>query len=371
MPRKVRAAYFAHSLRSDWNNGNAHFLRGLIRELGELGHDVVAFEPRASWSVENLLEEPRGQEALDQFARTYPDLQIELYDIAAISDRQVWQRSLREFDVVVLHEWNPPALAATLLELRDDLGYRLMFHDTHHRASSSPEQIRLLGIDRFDGVVAFGEVLRKIYQNKFGIKRTWLLHEAADVQIFRPIQSVNKRQDVAWVGNWGDEERSKEIREFLLCAAARLPERKFTIYGVRYPDEALRELNWTGVRYGGYLPNLDAPRIYAESQLTVHVPRQQYAREMIGIPTIRVFEALACGIPLISAPWTDTENLFRDGDLAFVSDHEEMRRTILYLLENSDEATAQAKRGRETVLGRHTCAHRAMELSYIFEEVLQ
>ena len=61
MPRNLRIAYFAHTLRSDWNNGNAHFLRGLARELGTLGHTVKVFEPAAGWSYENLLTEPNGQ----------------------------------------------------------------------------------------------------------------------------------------------------------------------------------------------------------------------------------------------------------------------------------------------------------------------
>jgi spore maturation protein CgeB len=185
------------------------------------------------------------------------------------------------------------------------------------------------------------------------------------------MEGAGKQQDVVWIGNWGDEERSNEIREFLLRPVAEIPELSVTVAGVRYPEDALRELEDTQVRYGGYLPNLEAPRVYSESRLTVHVPRQQYAREMTGIPTIRVFEVLACGIPLISAPWTDTEGLFRAGDFAFANGSEEMRRTMVDLLEHPDKAAAQAERGRETVLSRHTCAHRAAELSNICEEVLQ
>ncbi len=89
----------------------------------------------------------------------------------------------------------------------------------------------------------------------------------------------------------------------------------------------MHALKQAGVDYGGYLPNLEAPRVYAESRLTVHIPRQQYTHAMTGIPTIRVFEALACGIPLISAPWQDTEGLFREGDFAWASTCAEMART--------------------------------------------
>jgi spore maturation protein CgeB len=92
---------------------------------------------------------------------------------------------------------------------------------------------------------------------------------------------------------------------------------------------------------------------------------------MPGIPTIRVFEALACGIPLISAPWRDIEGLFREDDLMFASDAEEMREAMDYLLNHPRAAADQARRGLETVLARHTCLHRARELSSICEELTQ
>lgn len=370
MPDKLRIAYFVHSLRSDWNNGNAHFLRGLLREFGALGHQAIIFEPTREWSIENLLTERDGAEALVEFEQTYPDLSIQLYDPQDIANASTWRRLLRDFDVVIVHEWNPALLAQSLLELRDELGYRMLFHDTHHRASSSPEQIRLLGVDRFDGVVAFGEALRIIYRSRFAMHRVWTLHEAADTQVFRPLPAKAKCQDVVWIGNWGDEERSQEIREFLLRPASRMSSRRFSIHGVRYPNHALEELRASNVNYEGYLPNLRAPYVYAGSRLTVHIPRQQYADAMSGIPTIRVFEALACEIPLISAPWNDTESLFRERDLAFVADGKQMQCAIEQFLGDPARAQAQAHRGRQTVLARHTCKHRAAELEEICKEVL-
>lgn len=110
--------------------------------------------------------------------------------------------------------------------------------------------------------------------------------------------------------------------------------------------------------------------MYAAARLTVHIPRQQYTSAMTGIPTIRVFEALACGIPLISAPWQDTEHLFRPGDFTFVQTSSEMNCAMRKLLEDRAAAAAQAERGMETVLARHTCDHRARELTGICEELM-
>ena len=371
MSRKFRIAYLAHSLRSDWNNGNAHFLRGLLDNLRLLGHHVTAFEPEQEWSIINLRQEDRGQDSLEQFAKLYPDLRIQLYPACDIAEPAFWRDRLRGFDVVVLHEWNPPALAHTLLTLRDELHFKLLFHDTHHRASSSPGAIANFGTDRFDGVLAFGEALRTIYRERFNISRVWTLHEAADTRLFRPLPATPRKQEVVWIGNWGDDERSAEIREFLLTPAAQLPQFRFTVHGVRYPEDGLRALREAGVGFHGYLPNLNAPREYAASALTIHIPRQQYNAALTGIPTIRVFEALACGIPLVSAPWQDTENLFREGDLRFVHNAEEARTAMQELLENPRLAAEQAGRGFNTVLAHHTCRHRAEQVTSILEELFK
>jgi spore maturation protein CgeB len=371
MPHRLRIAYLAHTIRSDWNNGNAHFLRGLLRSLGELGHEVTAFEPEDEWSISNLLQDSAGSHSLAEFTRTYSDLHIEAYSAGSVSDPSEWQARLRGMDAVILHEWNPPQLAHLLLDLRSRLGYKLLFHDTHHRASSSPEQIALFRIDEFDGVLAFGEALRTIYRERFGITRSWTLHEAADVSIFTPRPGTPKTLDCVWIGNWGDNERSEEIRRFLLKPAAHLRDKRSRIYGVRYPQEGLEALREAGVEYGGYLPNLDAPQLYAQATMTVHVPRQQYTRAMAGIPTIRVFEALACGIPLISAPWQDTEHLFREGDFTWAHTCSEMLSAMERILADPAAASAQAARGLETVLSRHTCRHRAEQLTSILEELVR
>lgn len=370
MKSPFRIAYFAHSLRSDWNNGNAHFLRGLARAMSAVGHDVRIFEPCTEWSIEHLREEQRGDNSLAKFQEVYSDLHIATYKQDDSANPAFWRSALRDRDIVIFHEWNPPALAHVLLGLRDETNFRLLFHDTHHRASSSPDQIRLFGTDRFDGILCFGESLRHIYQQNFGIARAWTLHEAADATVFRPRPRQPKTTDVVWIGNWGDGERTREIREFLLDPASALPRYNFCIYGVRYPEDGLLALRQAGVRYGGYLPNLEAPEVYATARLTVHVPRQQYTGAMTGIPTIRVFEALACGIPLVSAPWRDTEFLFREGDLLFARNTTEMQQAMEHLLCDQAAADAQALRGLETILSRHTCRHRAEELTSICEDLL-
>jgi spore maturation protein CgeB len=341
-----------------------------MRGLVAMGHDVSIFEPCTGWSIEHLREEEAGERALSRFSELYPELRVSTYSATQSTDPSFWRSALNDREIVILHEWNPPALAHALLDLRDQLGFCLLFHDTHHRASSSPEQIQLFGIERFDGVIAFGEALRQVYESNFDIRSTWTLHEAADVSIFRPHPYDRKLEDVVWIGNWGDDERAREIQDFLLKPAAALRDRSFVVYGVRYPEDGLVALRDAGVRYAGYLPNLNAPEEYGRARLTVHIPRQQYSGAMTGIPTIRVFEALACGIPLICSPWRDTEHLFEEGDFLIVKNGEEMKHAMEKLLRDKAAADAQALQGLETILSRHTCAHRAEELTLICEDLL-
>lgn len=364
--RSLRIAYLLHSLRSDWNNGNAHFLRGLLREVTRLGHEVIVLEEPGSWSEANLLGEERGLAAMEAFERTFPELRVVERPGGGLAELEL---ALETMDVVIVHEWNEPEVIAGVLAVRDRVGFKAIFHDTHHRASSTPEQIERMQVARFDGVIAFGESLQTIYRKRFGGERVWVLHEAADTSVFFP-RVAEAQQDVVWIGNWGDDERAAEIREYLLGPASRMREQRFGVWGVRYPEEAIVALREAGVTYHGYLPNLSAPAVYAASRLTVHIPRQQYAAAMGGIPTIRVFEALASGSPLVSAPWEDTEELFRPGDLKFVTNEDQMESAMRELLNDEAAAAAQAARGLETVLARHTCRHRAGELTAICEEVL-
>jgi spore maturation protein CgeB len=96
---------------------------------------------------------------------------------------------------------------------------------------------------------------------------------------------------------------------------------------------------------------------------TVHVPRRFYVDLLPGIPTIRVFEALACGIPLVSAPWRDEEGLFRPGeDFLTARDGAEMTRHLAALRDDAGLRAALARQGLATITARHSCAHRAEEL---------
>lgn len=368
MNGRLSFRFFAHSWISDWNHGNAHFLRGLTSELVKLGHEVRCYEERDGWSMQNLAAE--GTNALPDaeatFRHAFPELDVRFYSTGV---REFLERELAGADIVVIHEWNSLEVVNAILELKHKFWFRVLFHDTHHRAYTNPKEILRLPLNEFDGVLAFGDAIRRIYIDAFGVKRTWTFHEAADTAHFFPTES-DKDTDVVWIGNWGDEERTRELEEFLIAPAAELSDAKFAVHGVRYPKGALARLARSRIEFRGYLPNLHAPKMYARSKISLHVPRRFYANGLSGVPTIRVFEALAAGSPLVCAPWNDAEGLFRPGeDYICVPDSRSMIAELQSLLRDDRARQQIAASGLETIRARHTCAHRAQQLLEICHQL--
>ncbi|MBM9593377.1 CgeB family protein [Roseitranquillus sediminis] len=353
----MKFLFYTHSLVSDWNHGNAHFLRGVMRDLIARGHEARALEPEDGWSRRNLVAD-QGDAALSRFRHNFPGLRSETYD-----DAFDHEAAASESDVVVVHEWTDPGLVERLGRARrSGSRFTLLFHDTHHRAVSAERSIADLMLQDYDGILAFGETLRQRYLASGWGERVFTWHEAADDRLFRPDPKAERTGDLIWIGNWGDGERSGEIGAFLIDPARKL-DLTGAVRGVRYPPEALDALAGTRLAYGGWIANADVPAAFARHRVTVHIPRRPYVRSLPGIPTIRPFEAMACGIPLISAPWSDSEGLFREGrDYLVARDGEEMTRRLRDVLQDRDLAAALAASGLETIRARHTCRHRVDEL---------
>ncbi len=360
----MKIVYFTHSLASCWNHGNAHFLRGVLRELIARGHEVAAYEPHGAWSLQNLLADA-GEEGLAPYLDAYPELAAITYtpdaDVGAMVDGA---------DLIIMHEWNDPALVAQVGRLRADGGrFTALFHDTHHRAVSEPEAITAFDLSGYDGVLAFGETLAAVYRRWGWGDRVFVWHEAADIRQFHPPQIEQPRDGLVWIGNWGDGERSEELTRFLFRPAQTVG-LGLDIYGVRYPRVALETVRGFGADYRGWTPNASAPQIFAKHMATVHVPRRFYVDSLPGIPTIRVFEALACGIPLISAPWRDSERLFRVGeDFLMIENEDQMVDALCRLRDDPDLRASLVRKGLETILARHTCAHRVDELMTVLDKL--
>jgi spore maturation protein CgeB len=358
---------FYHSVISDWNHGNAHFLRGVVSSFMEQGNDVVVYEPMNGWSLQNLID-GYGKNVINEFNDRFPSHKSVFYDPQNFNPYKV----LTDADLVIVHEWNEPELIRVIGEYRSQHShFRLFFHDTHHRSVTKPEEMQAYDLHYYDGVLVFGDVIRKIYLEQGWAKNVYTWHEAADTRVFQPDLETAIEGDLVWIGNWGDDERTEELTEFIIEPVKEL-NLKAVFYGVRYPDFAIELLKKAGIEYRGWLPNHKVPEVFAKYRLTVHVPRRPYVRNLPGIPTIRPFEAMACGIPLLSSWWYDSENLFNPGkDFLMAKTGNEMKDLMTLVLRDPHTAASLGLSGIETIHDRHTCNHRVKELFTILEEISQ
>jgi spore maturation protein CgeB len=355
----TRFALFYQSVVSDWNHGNAHFLRGLMRALQARGHSTICYEQVDNWSLSNLLTV--NPQAIEDFRATFPDLAFERYTLGAQLTRSLRDR-LAHSDVALVHEWNDPLVIRTVGILAKERGIPAYFHDTHYRVVLDSEHRDSLGLDQYTGILAYSPSVADRYR-QLGFERAHVFHEAADTTVFEPLQ-LPKTTDVVFVGNYGDGDRSDELEDYVFGPRPSLRNLRYAVYGVRYPAAVVARLNnGLDISYGGWLPNVRVPRVYSSSRVVLHIPRRQYVEMLPGTPTIRVFEALASGACLISLPWMDTDGLFEAGqDYLVAHSPDEMRDLIDWLCRDDAARTAYGEHGRQTILARHTCGHRAEQL---------
>ncbi len=359
----MRIIFFYHSLLSDWNNSSAHFLRGVGMELLLRGHEVVVYEPRNAWSLEQLLAE-HGHGPVARFHGAYPGLASRRYDAHTLD----LDSALGHADLVLVHEWCDPRLVKAI-GLHHALGgpYRLFFHATHPASITEPEKMARFDLRHYDGVLAAGSVIREQFLAEGWATRAWTWHEAADTRVFKPLAGAVPEGDLVWVGNWRDGEQAAELHEFLVEPVQALGLRA-RVYGAGYTPQAIDALAAAGIEYGGWVPNFELPEVLARFKVAVHIPSREQSRSVAGLPTGRPFQALACGLPLVCAVWDDTDGLFQSGvDYGLARDGDEMTGWLRVLLNNPEMANWMARHGRATVLQRHTCAHRVDQLLSLLE----
>jgi len=361
----MKLAVFCHSLLSDWNHRNAHFLRGIGTECFARGSEALFFEPAEAWSLKNLLRD-HGPAALREFNAYHPALSSRRYLLETFD----FENELEGCNLILVHEWNEPELVRKVGEYRRrHPECRLLFHDTHHRAISAPETMARYQFRDYDGVLASGASLRDAHIAGGWASRAWTWHEAADVRVFRPRPEKACRDDLVWIGNASDEGRSQGVEEFLVAPVKALGLRACA-YGVRYSNETLRQLRSANIEYGSWIPGFRVPEIYSRYCLSVHIPKAAYTRMIPGIAITGFVQTLACGLPLVSAPWDDCEGLFRPGhDFLFARDGQEARKLYRDLLADPGFAREIGDNGRKRVLERHTCAHRVDQLIAIAGEL--
>jgi len=345
----MKLVIFGLSVSSAWGNGHATLWRGILRALARDGHEVVFFERDTPFYASHRdLPAGEGYEIV-----VYPSWS----EVASRARREV-----STADVAMVTSYQADAAAATELVLasrRTRVFYDLDTPVTFGRLEHG-ELVSWLppgGYGEFDLVLSYtgGEILERL-RKELGARRVAPLFGCVDLDAHRPGQTKAELAcDLSYLGTYSVD-RQAGVESLLLDVAERAPERRLLLGGAMYPADMRRPANLTVLPH---VPPGDHSAFYGSSRLTLNLTRRPMVKTGF-CPSARLFEAAACGVPLISDDWRGLDVFFTPGVEILVA-----RSTddVLAMLELSPDAlSAIARCARERVLGEHTATHRAREL---------
>ncbi|HEX7048954.1 MAG TPA: glycosyltransferase [Longimicrobiales bacterium] len=351
----MKLVIFGLTVSSSWGNGHATLWRGLSRALGERGHRVIFFERDVPYyAAHRDLTELAGGELF-----LYPS-----WDVAL----PVARRHLRDADVGMVTSYCPDGIAASELVLSSAAGVRAFYDmDTpvtlERLARGEPvDYIGPDGLGDFDVVLSYtGGAALDALRQRLGARRVAPLYGSVDPNAYRRVPAVAwYRADLSYLGTYAAD-RQDRLAALFIETARRRPDRRFLIGGAQYPQD----FPWTeNIYFVQHVPPRDHPAFYSSSALTLNVTRRPMA-EMGYCPSGRLFEAAACGVPILSDWWEGLDELFEpDREILIARDTDEAAAAVDLPRERLAEIGRAA---RERVLAEHTAERRARELEAALE----
>ncbi len=351
----MKIVIFGLTISSSWGNGHATLWRGLCRALAKRGHRVVFFEKDVPYYAENrdLFDIPGGDLVL---YRDWEDI------------RSRAKAELSDADVAIATSYCPDGMAASALLLDAQRATRVFYDlDTPVTFSrlDAGEPITYIGpqgLRDFDLVLSYtgGRALDRL-QSELGARRVAPLYGHVDPDVHRPVQPVaHYSSDLSYLGTYAADRQDALQRLFIDPAGLR-PKQRFLIGGAQYPEDFPWQPNIHFVRH---LPPPEHPAFFSSSRLTLNITRQAMA-EMGWCPSGRLFEAAACGTPILSDNWEGLDSFFEPGREILMAETTEDAVGALDLTDA--ELKRIAKASRERVLEEHTSEHRARELEILLE----
>jgi spore maturation protein CgeB len=336
------------SITSSWGNGHATTFRGLVRELVKRGHEVLFLERDQPWYASNrdLPNPPYGTTVLyssfdelrDRHLDSVRDAELVIVGSYVTEGVRVGDWVQAEANgVTAFYDIDTPVTLAKLA--RGDFEY------LHTRQ-----------IQGYDLYLSFtgGPTLRRL-EREFRSPRARALYCSFDPELYFP-QAQPLQWDLGYMGTYSDD-RQPSVNAFLLEAARRDPGGRFIIAGPQYPETH----GWpSNVTYQPHLPPAEHRRFYNSQRFTLNVTRQDMIRAGWS-PSVRLFEAAACGTPIISDRWPGLETLLVPHREILLVDR---TADVLDVLQRfgEDERLRMAERARERIVAEHTAAHRAAEV---------
>ncbi|RHW17550.1 glycosyltransferase [Sphingomonas gilva] len=337
------------SLSSSWGNGHATTWRALLKAFARRGHDVLFLERTARWYADHRdLADP-------DYCR------LAFYDDPA--ELEGWADEIGSAEAVIVGSYVPDGIAVGRWVQRHARGVAA-FYDI-----DTPVTLARLAADDcayldrplvrgYDLYLSFtgGPTLERL-ERAFGAPRARALYCSVDPDIYRPLPAP-RRWDLSYLGTYSAD-RQPTLDRLLIDVARRLPERRFAVAGPQYPAD----IAWPdNVERIDHLPPAGHPAFYSASRFTLNVTRA----DMIAAgwsPSVRLFEAAACGTPIISDRWPGIEDLFAPGREIILADGGD---AVVAALAGDAARIGEAARAR--VLGAHTAGHRAAELENALEQ---
>lgn len=341
------------AITSSWGNGHATTFRSLVKGLHERGHRVLFLERDQPWYASN------------RDAPELPYCETKLYaDFDML--RSSYEARVRNADAVIVGSYVQDGAEVCDWVLDRARGIRAFYDiDTPVTlaclATDSCEYLRAQQVSDFDLMLSFagGATLQRL-EEAYGARRALPLYCSVDPQEYRP-QAARRDVDLGYMGTYSTD-RQSSLESLLSEPARRLPNRRFMVVGAQYPAE----LRWpANVRRVDHLPPREHAHFYNRQRCTLNITRANM-REAGHSPSVRLFEAAACGTPIISDLWPGLEDVLTPGDEVLIA--RTSHDVVQYLSEMSDaELQRVAHSARERVLAAHCSARRAMELEgYIF-----
>lgn len=350
----MNIAILGLSITSSWGNGHATTYRSLAKALRKRRHDVTFFERDMPWySVNRDMPDP-------EFCN------LVLYHSA--DELEKYRETIENADLVIMGSYVPDGIRVGEWLVNTAKGIKAFYDiDTPVTLAAlrnnSCKYLSPSLIPEFDIYLSFtaGPCLG-IFENEFGSPSARKFYCSVDPELYFPLKSI-KKWDLGYLGTYSDD-RQPALEKLLITTAARWPEGKFVVAGPQYPDSIFWPVNVLRIEH---LPPALHNGFYNSQRYTLNITR----KDMVSMgysPSVRLFEAAACGVPVISDWWEGLDTIFRPGEEILISyDPEDTLKHLSKLNEN--ERIIIGENAKRIVLENHTGEKRAIELESYVEEV--
>jgi len=341
------------SVTSSWGNGHATTYRALIEALANRGHHVTFLERDVPWY--------RGHRDLTKPSNWTVKLYQSLQDIP-----RRYTSLIRDANLVILGSYVPDGVAIAEWVTAHAQGVTAFYDiDTPVTLAGLDQGLEYLSaamIPRLDLYLSFsGGPVPGMIEDAYGSPMARVLYCSADPDLYRP-HPVKQHWSLGYLGTYSDD-RQPSLERLLLAPAMMLADHQFVVAGSRYPEHLVWPDN---VRRIEHLSQHQHPPFYSRQRFTLNLTRADM-RALGFSPSVRLFEAAACGTPVISDRWPGIETIFEPGtEILLVSDAREVSQILRDIPE--ERRLAIADKARRRILADHTPDHRARQLEAYYLE---